>query len=95
MFLIKLERNIDLIEKIMKIWLCYVGTLSFSYDIECVLDALCLLKENLFSCVVKFVVIGDGPLKNRFEKYAENKICLCRFTGKMSYEKMVGLLCSL
>ena len=77
-----------------EIWLCYVGTLSFSYDIEWVLDALRLLKERNFSRVVKFVVIGDGPLKNRFEKCAEDKSVYVEFTGKMSYEKMVGLLCS-
>ena len=77
-----------------EIWLCYVGTLSFSYDIERVLDALCLLKERNFSRVVKFVVIGDGPLKNRFERYAENKFVYVEFAGKMPYEKMVGLLCS-
>ena len=58
------------------------------------MDALRLLKERNFSRVVKFVVIGDGPLKNRFEKCAEDKSVYVEFTGKMSYEKMVGLLCS-
>lgn len=77
-----------------EIWLCYVGTLSFSYDIECVLDALHLLKERNFFCVIKFIIIGDGPLKDRFMKYANDKSIYVEFTGKLLYEKMVGLLCS-
>lgn len=77
-----------------EIWLCYIGSLSFSYDIECVLDALCLLKERNLSRVVKFVIIGDGPLKNRFMKYAKDKSVYVEFTGRLSYERTVGLLCS-
>ena len=77
-----------------EVWLCYIGSLSFSYDIECVLDALCLLKERNLSRVVRFVIIGDGPLKNRFMKYAKDKSVYVEFIGRLSYEKMVGLLCS-
>lgn len=77
-----------------EIWLCYVGTLSFSYDIECVLDALYILKERNLFCVIKFIIIGDGPLKDRFMKYANDKSIYVEFTGKLLYEKMVGLLCS-
>lgn len=88
------RRKYRLDRKDDEIWLCYVGTLSFSYDIECVLDALCLLKEKDRAPVIKFVVIGDGPLKNRFVKYAEDRSVYAEFTGKLPYQEMVGLLCS-
>ena len=38
--------------------------------------------------------MGDGPLKEEFENYAEEKKVDCQFTGRLEYEKMVGLLCS-
>ena len=43
---------------------------------------------------IKFVVMGDGPLKDDFENYAKKMGITCEFTGRLKYEKMVGLLSS-
>ena len=43
---------------------------------------------------IKFIVMGDGPLKQEFEEYAKERNINCEFTGKLKYENMIGLLCS-
>ena len=40
------------------------------------------------------MIIGDGPLREKFTCYANEKEIYAEFTGRLSYEKMVGLLCS-
>lgn len=78
-----------------EIWLCYIGSLSYSYDIECVIDALDVVKKRgQVNCNIKFMIIGDGPLREKFTCYANEKEVYAEFTGRLSYEKMVGLLCS-
>ena len=73
--------------------IAYIGTLGTSYDIKSVIDAIKMLNKKGLK-KIKFVVIGDGPLKNEFEDYS-NKIGIdCEFTGRLDYPKMVGLLCS-
>ena len=78
-----------------EIRLCYIGTLGYSYDIKCVIDALKQLNDKKLTLpVIKFIVIGDGPLQNDFKKYAKEKDILSEFTGRLQYDKMVGILCS-
>lgn len=78
-----------------EIWLCYVGSLGYSYDIPCVVDALRLLQEDESIAVpIKFVVIGDGPLRDSFVAYAKKRKVCVEFVGRLPYERMVGLLCS-
>jgi len=72
-----------------EIWLAYIGTLGHSYDLICVIDALALIKDKYN---VKFIVMGDGPLKTKFEEYAEKRGVNAHFTGRLDYGKMVGLL---
>ena len=74
-----------------EIWLAYVGTLGHSYDLICVIDALFLLKGKYN---IKFIVMGDGPLKSKFEKYAKEQGVNAYFTGRLDYGKMVGILSS-
>lgn len=55
-----------------EIWLCYIGSLGYSYDIECVIDALRVVeKRKQVNCRIKFVIIGDGPLREKFMCYAK------------------------
>ena len=69
------------------LWLGYCGTLGYSYDLTCVFDALELIKSN--NCIPpKFIIMGDGPLKERFEKYAFNKKVDCLFAGMLPYDQM-------
>lgn len=76
-----------------KIRLAYIGTLGHSYDLTNVIDAIAMLKEKGRENI-KFVVMGDGPLKEKFENYAREKNIDCEFTGRLEYPKMVGILCS-
>ncbi len=74
-----------------ELWLGYCGTLGTSYDIKTVIDALVLLKKKQVT-VPKFIVMGDGPKKIEFEKYAITKGVDAIFTGRLAYDKMCGLL---
>lgn len=74
-----------------EIWLGYIGTLGHSYDLFSVIDALKILKDKGINNI-KFIVMGDGPLKSKFEDYAKEKGVYLEFTGRLSYEKMVRIL---
>jgi len=75
-----------------EIWLAYVGTLGYSYDLISTINALQLLKKEGYNNI-KFIVMGDGPLKNKFEEQARVNNVNCLFTGRLEYPKMVSLLC--
>lgn len=85
------KKNLVLDKPINEFWLAYVGTLGHSYDIKCVIDALKILKNKGVENI-KFVVMGDGPLKNEFEEYANKNEVYSLFLGQLEYEKMVGIL---
>lgn len=75
--------------------LCYIGGLKDSYDIPCVIDAMAQVEANRrFEQKVRFVVIGDGPFRPRFEQYANEKQINCTFLGSKPYTEMASLLCS-
>ena len=74
-----------------EIWLAYIGTLGYSYDLISVFDALKILKDKGV-INIKFIVMGDGPLREKFEQYAKEKEIYAEFTGRLIYEKMVGIL---
>lgn len=69
----------------------YCGTLGHSYDIKCVLDAMSKLREKGHSNI-SFWVMGDGPRKDDFEKYALDNRLDAVFYGRVPYEIMCGLL---
>lgn len=73
-----------------EIWLAYCGTLGSSYDIVCVIDALALLKNEK----LRFIVMGDGPQKGKFNIYAKEKGIRTTFTGYLPYNHMCNLLSS-
>ncbi|MEK3791668.1 glycosyltransferase family 4 protein [Paenibacillus sp. FSL R7-0204] len=72
-------------------WLVYVGTLGHSYDLTCVIDAVSILKHQGIENI-KFKVLGDGPLKHRFEAYAKEKKIAADFLGRLNYGAMTGIL---
>lgn len=75
--------------------LCYIGGLKDSYDIPCVIDAMALVKANKqLKQQIRFVIIGDGPLRPRFEQYSKEKQINCTFLGRRPYIEMASLLCS-
>lgn len=71
----------------------YCGTLGHSYDIRCVLDAMSILKNKGYDNI-SLRVMGDGPLKSKFEDYAAVNNSDAVFYGRLPYEKMCGLLSS-
>ena len=76
-----------------KFWITYVGALGHSYDIKLIIDAIKNLNKKGISNI-KFNVLGDGPLKNEFEKYAEKKDVDVYFPGMIRYPEMMGILSS-
>ena len=76
-----------------EVWLGYVGTLGYSYDLKTVMDAMDLLRDLPEAAKLRFVVAGDGPLRQEFEDYAAEKKVDVVFTGKLPYPQMVALLC--
>jgi len=75
-----------------EIWLAYVGTLGHSYNLIFAIDALEILKKSHVN--IKFIVMGDGPLRTKFENYASEKKINCEFTGRLAYDEMVSILCA-
>lgn len=69
-------------------WIGYCGSLSDSYDIPCVIDAVQYLDDPK----VKLIVMGEGHLKDKFQKYAAHAGIHAEFTGYMNYSEMCGLL---
>lgn len=70
------------------IWLAYCGTLGSSYDLTCVIDALSMLDDPRLC----FVVMGDGPRKEEFERYAKEKQVRAEYVGRLQYNAMCSLL---
>ncbi len=72
----------------------YIGNMSTSYDIPCVLDALAMVKQNgKVAKAIRFVLIGGGVDEEKFQEYSKKTYPNTNFLGKHSYEEMAGLLC--
>lgn len=72
-------------------WVIYSGTLGSSYDIETLIRAAQEIKR-LGHEDIKFLILGDGPLRSRFEETAKEKKCNVSFLGYTEYEKMAAYL---
>ena len=66
----------------------YIGTLSYSYDIGCVIEAIKILNDSGKFPPICFLIMGDGPLKEKFRQQAIDAGVDCRFTGMLPYEQM-------
>ena len=71
----------------------YIGTLGNNYNLECIIDAINILNNKGIKNI-KFIVIGNGPLKEEFENYAKNKNINFEFIERLEYPKMIGKLCA-
>ncbi|WP_057760898.1 glycosyltransferase family 4 protein [Cytobacillus praedii] len=81
----------NVVKPMNEVWLAYIGTLGHSYDLTSIMDALQLLNEKGYSNF-KFIIMGEGPLKQRFIQYARDKKIPCEFTGMLDYSEMVSKL---
>lgn len=77
--------------KLRPITMAYIGMLGKSYDLISVMKAMKELVDDNFD-KVEFLVMGSGPMQDKFEKYAIDNDLPVRFTGRLSYEDMVKKL---
>ena len=75
-----------------KFRLAYCGTLGASYDLTSVFDAMKILKDK--GKDAQFIVMGTGPLLEKFKNYATSLGVDVVFTGMLPYEVMCAELCS-
>lgn len=76
-------------------WLAYIGTMGYSYDLNCIVDAIRIVNERgLVEKKLKFIAMGRGPLLEEFKAYAEKSDIEYEFTGALPYQEMVGKMCS-
>lgn len=69
-----------------EVWLGYAGTLGTSYDLPLVFEAM----RRINNPMLRFIVMGDGPLLDDFKSKAESlNIC---FTGRLDYSQLCGAL---
>lgn len=73
-----------------EIWIGYCGTLGSSYDLTCVIEALEIIQNDYDNIV--FIIMGDGPRRKEFEKYANQKKVKSLFTGRLPYPEMCSCL---
>lgn len=77
------------IDKEDEIIISYIGSMSNSYDLFSIIDAISCLKINKN---VKLLAMGDGFLKEKFIEYAKEKNIKAEFTGMLPYPKMLQRL---
>lgn len=73
--------------------IAYIGTLGHSYDLGAVIKALALLPQDVRGKAL-FVVMGAGPLREKFEREAKEAGVRAEFTGLLPYPDMVRRLCA-
>lgn len=72
----------------------YIGNMSTSYDISCVIDALAKVqKRGHIKQTIRFVLIGGGVDEEKLKKYANEVYPNTTFLGRKNYQEMAGLLC--
>lgn len=69
-------------------WIGYIGALGYSYDIRVVIDAIDFINKKYGINNIVFKIMGDGVLKEKFEKYAQEKNIKCDFLGFLDYGTM-------
>lgn len=78
----------ELTGKLRPITMAYIGMLGHSYDLILVMDAMKSLINQGYDNV-EFLVMGSGPMQEKFENYARENNLPVRFTGRLSYKDMV------
>jgi glycosyltransferase involved in cell wall biosynthesis len=76
-------------KKSNEFWVSYIGTLSYSYDMETIIYAANILKEHKN---IKFLIIGQGKEKEKLQTLNETLDTQVNFLGIMPYEEMISYL---
>ena len=83
--------NIEIDKPDNEFWIGYVGALGHSYDIESVIKTIKILNNEGIKNI-KFLVMGEGVLKEQFKQFAiENEVNV-EFTGLLEYGTMMNTL---
>lgn len=82
------NKNFKLYKKEDEIWIAYCGTLGSSYDLNNAMTAISKIKSHK----VRFVIMGDGPLYNKFITKAKDLKIKAIFTGRIDYNIMCSIL---
>lgn len=72
-------------------WICYVGNIARSYDFENVFKALQIVKNKGITNI-RFIVVGDGDLRQNVEKMANDYGQKVLITGYLPYQQMFSYL---
>ncbi len=84
-------KGIDIDKPKNEFWVGYAGALGHSYDIESVLKAIKKLEDQNIKNI-KFIVMGEGVLKEHFKQIAKDVGVNVEFTGLLEYGKMMKTL---
>ncbi len=76
-----------------EVWMAYVGSISSSYDLCSVIDAMVKMYEEDNTAKLRFVIMGKGPLEAKLVRYARKSGVPVTFTGFLAYPEMVAQLC--
>ena len=71
-------------------WIGYVGTLSHSYDLTTVFEAIRLSSAKLPQANIRIKIFGNGPFEEKFRSIASEKGIKADFFGRLPYEEMAG-----
>lgn len=71
-------------------WIGYLGTIGNSYDIETSLKAIAQVQKEI--CTIKFILLGDGPLLNKFKKMTVDLNVNAVFLGRKDYIEAMKIL---
>ena len=83
------DQPLKLIKSKDELWIGYCGTLGSSYDLENAIKAIATLKN----VNIRLIVMGNGPLYDKFVELARNEKIKATFTDKIPYSKMCSILC--
>lgn len=72
-------------------WIAYAGTLGTSYDIPTLIRAADLLRRRGHGDI-RVLLLGDGPLRGRFEALADTLSGAVTFEGYTAYPRMAAYL---
>ncbi|MGB5820690.1 MAG: glycosyltransferase family 4 protein [Saonia sp.] len=75
-----------------EIWLIYIGTISYSYDLITVLKAMNILIREQKLDYLKVKILGSGPHKDKLEQMANSLELPVEFMGFLEYNEMINYL---
>lgn len=85
------KKKMDIEKEKDCVWLGYCGTLGHSYDLTKVFNVLRVLAKRQVK-KHRFIIMGDGPLREKYETLASKNDLPVTFTGKLKYDIMCATL---